>query len=157
MEFFLLLLVAVIAVWLFVPELIRNYEVNSPINTISDFHKEMVALAVSTDNFKTGRYNYSPPGERNPEPYVRHGTFDSSDNKGDDEFIPYPSDRNSNLMETRRNQITALLLIFALATGITILIPSFRWVIPLHISALVLLSGYMCLTMLLPFITRRLR
>ncbi|MBN2169242.1 MAG: hypothetical protein JW738_08360, partial [Actinobacteria bacterium] len=134
-----------------------NYEVNSPINTISDFHKEMVALAVSTNNFNRGRYNYSPPGERNPEPYVRHGSFESDTSTTDDEFVPYPSDRNHNLMETRRNQITALLLIFALATGITILIPSFRWIIPLHISALVLLSGYVFLSMLLPFITRHLR
>ena len=59
-------------------------------------------------------------------------------------------------METRRQRIMVTLLIIALGTGILTLIPKIRWIIPIHITVLVVLAGYSLLVMLLPYYERRL-
>jgi hypothetical protein len=53
-------------------------------------------------------------------------------------------------MVTRRNRVIATLLVIALGTGIMALIPSLKWIIPLHIVVLLVLAGYIALAILLP-------
>jgi len=53
-------------------------------------------------------------------------------------------------MIARRNRIIASLVTVALATGILILIPKLRWLIPLHVVVLIITAGYIFLVILKP-------
>jgi hypothetical protein len=153
LEILLLLLLVVAGGALFVPEFLKERSLGSPVDTISDFKRGMMALAISTHNYSQNRhYAYSRP---EPEPYVRRGRYSEHLDDGADDFIPYPSHRAHAEMETRRNRVVALLLLVALATGITALIPSMKWIIPLHIVVLVILASYIAIAILLPHANRR--
>ena len=153
MEILLLLLLLLVAGLLFLPEFLKERVLDSPVDTVSDFRRGMAALAVSTHNYGRGHYAYS---SGDPEPYVNvrrsHYTEQIDDSE---DFIPYPSTRARHEMVTRRNRVLALLLVVVLATGIMALIPSIKWIIPLHIIMLVILAGYIALAILMPHADRR--
>lgn len=157
MELILILLVATVAVLLLVPEMVKNYELNSPLDTISNFHREMGTLAATTDHYDKNRYYYTPYEGPEPEPYVRQGYFEPDDSNVEDDFVPYPSNRNRIAMETRRNQITALLMFVALGTGVLALVPSMKWALPLHFVMLLVFVVYVSLGILLPSFRRNVR
>lgn len=146
MEILLLLLLGVAGVLLFVPEFLKEHALGSPVDTISDFKRGMMALAVSTHNYSSGHYSYSA----DPDPYVKRSRYTEQLDDGDTSFIPYPSNRARMEMESRRNRVLSLLLLIALSTGIVSLIPNLKWMIPLHIVVLVILTGYIAVAILLP-------
>ncbi|MHB8893852.1 MAG: hypothetical protein ACYC99_01565 [Candidatus Geothermincolia bacterium] len=86
---------------------------------------------------------------------VRRSHYTEQVDEQSDAFVPYPSSRRHQQMETRRNRVIALLLVLALATGIMAIIPNMKWIIPLHIVVLVILAGYIALAILLPHAERR--
>ncbi len=160
MEILLLLLLMVSAAALYLPELLKERALDSPLDTVSEFHRGMAAIAVSTHNYQPGfdgLYTYSPRGGGEPEPYVRRSQYrDTGDDyryDGDD-FIPYPSNRARAEMETRRQRIMVVLWIIALASGILTLFSNLDWMIPVHIAILVLLAGYTMLAIVLPHYNR---
>lgn len=156
MEILLLLLLMLSAGLLFVPGFLKERALDSPVNTVSDFRRGMAALAISTHNYKrSGQYMYSRSSE--PEPYVnvRRSHYTEQVDDHSESFVPYPSTRRQHQMETRRNRVIALLLVVALATGIMAIIPSLKWIIPVHIVMLVILAGYIALAILLPHAERR--
>jgi len=151
MEILLLLLLMLSAGLLFLPEFLKERVLDSPVNTVTDFRRGMDALAVSTHNYGRGHYAYS---SGDPEPYVRRSHYTEQIDDSDD-FIPYPSTRARHEMVTRRNRVLAMLLVVVLATGIMALVPSLKWIIPLHIILLVILAGYIALAILMPHAERR--
>ncbi|HEY5494344.1 MAG TPA: hypothetical protein VIK15_07100 [Candidatus Anoxymicrobiaceae bacterium] len=151
MEILLLLLLMLSAGLLFLPEFLKERVLDSPVNTVTDFRRGMAALAVSTHNYGRGHYAYS---SGDPEPYVRRSHYTEQIDDSDD-FIPYPSTRARHEMVTRRNRVLAMLLVVVLATGIMALVPSLKWIIPLHIILLVILAGYIALAILMPHAERR--
>jgi len=75
LEILLLVLLAASVAVIFVPELMKERSLDSPIDTITDFRRGMVALAISTHNserYRAQRYE--------PEPYFRRNQYDSSYN-----------------------------------------------------------------------------
>jgi hypothetical protein len=153
LEILLLLLLVIAGGLLFVPELLKERVLGSPVDTISDFKRGMMALAVSTHNYSpANQYSYIEPDR---EPYVRRSQYASRMDDEPDDFIPYPTNRARVEMETRRNRVVALLLMVALATGITALIPTMKWIIPVHIVVLVILASYIALAILVPHANRR--
>lgn len=157
MEIVLILLVAAVAILFLVPDLVKSYELNSPLETISNFHREMGTLAASTNHYDKNKYYYTPYEGPEPEPYVRQSYFEPEDSRIDDDFIPYPSNKNRAAMEARRNQITALLMVICLGTGVLALVPSMRWAIPLHFVMLLTLVSYISIGILLPTFKRHVR
>jgi hypothetical protein len=154
LEILLLLLLVLMAGILFIPGFLKERALDSPVETVSDFRRGMTALAVSTHNYKPSRrYMYSRSSE--PEPYVRRSHYTEQLDEYGEEFIPYPTSRRHQEMEARRNRVIALLLVCALATGILAIIPSLKWVIPIHIVVLVILAGYIALAILVPHVERR--
>lgn len=151
MEILLLLLLMLSAGLLFLPEFLKERVLDSPVNTVTDFRRGMAALAVTTHNYGRGHYAYS---SGDPEPYVRRSHYTEQIDDSDD-FIPYPSTRARHEMVTRRNRVLAMLLVVVLATGIMALVPSLKWIIPLHIILLVILAGYIALAILMPHAERR--
>jgi hypothetical protein len=156
LEILLLLLLVLMAGILFVPGFLKERTLDSPVETVSDFRRGMTALAVSTHNYKPSRqYMYSRSTD--PEPYVnvrRSHYTEQLDEHGED-FVPYPTARRHQEMEARRNRVIAILLVCALATGIMAIIPTLKWVIPIHIVMLVILAGYIALAILVPHAERR--
>jgi hypothetical protein len=154
LEILLLLLLLVGAGVIFLPEILKERALDSPVDTISDFKRGMTVLATSTHNQKpsAGRYYASVGGD--PEPYVRRSHYTDRDDFPTEDFIPYPSNKARAEMETRRSRIIALLLVITLATGILAIIPSIRWIIPLHIAMLLILAIYIGLVILLPHYDR---
>lgn len=158
MEILLLLLLVVSAAALYVPEIIKGRALDSPIDTISDFRRGMNALGTSSQGYRPSidhRGVYSASGQNEPEPYVRRSPYSDYDDEDDVDFIPYPSNKARMQMETRRQRILLLLWMVALATAVTALIPSIRWIIPLHIVVLLLLAGYTLMVVILPGRDRR--
>lgn len=156
LEILLLLLLMLTAGILFVPGLLKERALGSPVNTVSDFRRGMAALAISTHNYKpSGQYMYSRSTE--PEPYVnvRRSHYTEQVDDQAENFVPYPSSRRQHQMEARRNRVIAILLVLALATGIMALIPNLKWIIPVHIVMLVVLAGYIALAILVPHAERR--
>lgn len=156
MEILLLLLLLVVAGALFLPDILKEHVLGSPVDTISDFKRGMMALAISTHNYNPGDgAYYSSVNE--PEPYVRRGSYPKEtgyDNEED--FIPYPSNKARAEMVNRRNRIIALLLVVTVITGILAVVPSLRWIIPLHLGLLLIMAIYIGLSILLPhYETRR--
>lgn len=149
----LVIFVAVLGA-VFLPEILRQRVLDSPLQTVSEFRRGMAALQVSTDSPQI------PKGkelniQEEVEPYVRRNVYQSS--YGDDsegEFIPYPRDRARAQMEARKHRIIAVLTLLTLGTGISIVAPSLRWMIPVHIVMLVLLCAYLFLAILLPYYNR---
>ena len=86
---------------------------------------------------------------------MRRGSYSGQDDSSDSEIMPYPRNKVHAEMETRRSRIIALLLIITLATGILAIIPSIRWIIPVHIAILLILAIYIGLVILLPHYERR--
>jgi hypothetical protein len=158
LEILLLLLLLVSAGVIFLPGILKERVLGSPIDTISDFRRGMIALAISTHNYKPAQRSYyaSASGGSDPEPYVRRSYYSDQDNAHyDDDFMPYPSNKAKGEMETRRNRIIALLLVVTLSTGICAIVPKLRWIIPLHIMMLLVLTIYIGLVILLPHYERR--
>lgn len=156
LEILLLLLLLASAGVLFLPDILKERALDSPLNTISDFKRGMMVLATSTDNYsrQSGGYYASTGGE--PEPYVRRSSYSDHDNySGEEEIIPYPSNRARAEMAARRSRIIAILLVVTLATGILSIIPSIRWIIPVHLTLLLILSVYIGLVILVPQYERR--
>jgi len=153
LEILLLVLLAASVAVIFVPELMKERSLDSPIDTITDFRRGMVALAISTHNserYRAQRYE--------PEPYFRRNQYDSSYNDGEDEgeFIPYPRTGRGHVeAETRRNRILVTMWVVVLATSFLMLVPSLKWVIPLHITLLVLLAVYSIAVIVLPSYRKR--
>ena len=151
MEILLLLLLLVSAGALYLPELLKERALDSPIDTISDFRRGMTALAISTHNMdpRDNRYYSTRAGET--EPYVRRNSYPADyDYAPVRDSIPYPQNKAQAEMETRRNRIIAVLLFLTLATGIMVIVPSLRWAIPVHILLLVALTAYIGIAVLLP-------
>jgi hypothetical protein len=117
----------------------------------------MVALAISTHNYKPGRTGYYfSSGGGDPEPYVRRSSYSTSEEQTyQDDIVPYPTNRARAEMETRRSRIIAILLMVTLVTGICAIIPNLRWIIPLHLTMLLVLAIYIGLVILLPHYERR--
>ena len=157
MEILLLLLLLVSAGALLLPDILRERNLDSPLSTISDFRRGMTALAISTHNYKPkgGEYYLSVHAGTEPEPYVRRSYYSDRDDGYEDEIIPYPSNKARAEMENRRNRIIALLLVVTLSTGICCIIPKLRWIIPVHITLLLILAIYIGLVILLPHYERR--
>jgi hypothetical protein len=160
LEILLLLILTIGAGVFFLPGILKERALDSPLDTISDFRRGMTALAISTKYPDSAMgdtyYSYSSRGQNDPEPYFRRSEFvDSEDDYLDDEFLPYPSNRARAAMETKQHRIIALLLCIALGTGIAALFPGLKWIIPLHISVLVILAAYTFVTILLPAYNRR--
>jgi len=57
--------------------------------------------------------------------------------------------------ETRRNRILVTMWVVVLATSFLMLVPSLKWVIPLHITLLVLLAVYSIAVIVLPSYRKR--
>lgn len=160
MEVLLLLVLLIGAGALLMPGFLRERILDSPVDTISDFRRGMTALAISTHNYKpikSGYYLSSTGGD--PEPYVRrssYGSFDEEPYREDrEDMVPYPSNRTRAYMETRRSRIIAILLVVTLFTGICAIIPNLRWIIPFHLTMLLVLAIYIGLVILLPHYERR--
>ena len=154
MEILLLLLLVAGAGVLFLPDILREHALDSPIDTISDFKRGMTVLASSTHNGPARGQYYASAGQQ-PESYVRRGSYSGQDDSSDSEIMPYPRNKVHAEMETRRSRIIALLLVVTLATGILAIIPSIRWIIPVHIAMLLILAIYIGLVILLPHYERR--
>jgi hypothetical protein len=153
LEILLLLLLMLGAGLVFLPEFLKERTLDSPVETVSDFRRGMTALAVSTHNHEPrGRY-YARANE--PDPYVRRSHYTEQIDDRAEDFIPYPSNRGRMDMETRRNRVLALLLVIAISTAIMALVPNMKWIIPLHVVILVVLAGYIALSILLPHAQRR--
>ena len=149
-----MLLAASVAV-IFVPELMKERSLQSPIDTVSDFRRGMAALAISTHNYRSGS---SPAQKYEPEPYFKqnhYGSGYSSDDGVGEEVIPYPRTRRHMESETRKHRILVTMWIIVLSTSFLTLIPKLRWVIPLHIVLLVLLAAYSMAVIILPYYRRR--
>jgi hypothetical protein len=154
LEILLLVLLAASVAVIFVPELMKERFLDSPIDTVTDFHRGMVALAISTHNDRSGRYRAQ---RYEPEPYFRRNQYDSSYNDGEDqgEFIPYPRTRGHVESETRKHRILITMWLVVLATSFLMLVPSLKWIIPLHIVLLVLLAAYSMAAIVLPYYRKR--
>lgn len=156
MEILLLLLLLVVVGALYLPEILRERTLDSPLDTVSDFHRGMNALALSTHHSEAGTggenrgYYFSAYGQNEPEPYVRRSSYENSDDGYREDFIPYPTNRARIQMENRRHRVIATLLILELATGILSLVPTLRWMVPVTVSVVVITAGYIFLTILLP-------
>lgn len=153
MEIFLLLLLMITAGAFFLPGILKERALDSPIDTISDFRRGMTALAISTHNHDNLYFSH---GQEETESYFRRREYrgEFEDDYYED-VIPYPRNKARAEMEVRRHRITAGLLIVVLASGIASLIPGLDWVLPFHIAMLVLLAGYIFLVILLPGYNRR--
>lgn len=158
MEILLLALLVIGAGILIVPQVLKQRTLDSPLDTITDFHRGMSALSLSTRDYEPrvkGQYYVRTDSQNDPEPYVRRSSYEEYEEGHDEDFIPYPSNKARIEMETRRQRVMVTLLIIALFTGIMTLIPKIRWIIPIHIAVLVLLAGYLLLVILLPYYERR--
>jgi hypothetical protein len=156
LEVLLLLVLLIGAGALLMPGFLRERILDSPVDSISDFRRGMTALAISTHNYKPinpGYYLSSTGGD--PEPYVRRSSYGSFDDEASrEEIVPYPSNRTRAYMETRRSRIIAILLVVTLITGICAIIPNLRWIIPVHLTMLLILAIYIGLVILLPHYER---
>lgn len=150
MEILLLLLLLVVAGALFLPDMLREHILDSPVDTISDFRRGMAALAISTHNHRPGQGVYCALPSSEAEPYVRRGNYARESDYYEEDFIPYPSNRAKAEMVNRRNRIIALLLVVTVFTAILALIPTMRWVIPVHLALLLIMAIYIGLSILLP-------
>ncbi|MDD5748091.1 MAG: hypothetical protein PHP64_03415 [Actinomycetota bacterium] len=152
MELMLLLLVVLGAAVLYLPEIIRERVFDSPLESVSDFKRGMMALSTSTHGYKfQSPYEPSPQIGNGPEPYIKRNFTnyegDDYDEYSDDEIIPYPRNRAKVEMIRKRKRITLLLLALTMGTGILIIIPRFRWAIPIHVAILVILACYILLAL----------
>ena len=158
MEILLLALLVISAGVIIVPQVLRQRAADSPLDSVTDFHRGMSALAISTRQYeqrvKEQQY-LRAERQGDTEPYVRRSQYGEYEEKDDDDFIPYPSNKAHVEMETRRQRIMVTLLIIALGTGILTLIPKIRWIIPIHIAVLLMLAGYLLLVMILPYYAGR--
>lgn len=155
MEILLLLLLVASAGVLFLPDILRERALDSPVDTVSDFKRGMTVLASSTHNYEPVRGQYYASAGEQPESYVRRGNYSGQDDSSNSEIMPYPRNKVHAEMEARRSRIIALLLVVTLATGIAAIIPSIRWIIPVHIAMLLILAIYIGLVILLPHYERR--
>lgn len=152
MEILLLILLMVVAGVLFLPEFLKERSLDSPAHTVSDFRRGMSALAWSThnnDKRNEGIYTMSASGSE-PEPYIRRSRYDDGQIESTEEVIPYPRNRARAEMQHRRQRVAISLWAVVILTGILALIPSIRWMLPVHLSLLLLLAGYTILVMMAP-------
>jgi len=158
LDILLLALLVISAGVIIVPQVLRQRAADSPLDSVTDFHRGMSALAISTRQYeqrvKEQQY-LRAERQGDTEPYVRRSQYGEYEEKDDDDFVPYPSNKAHVEMETRRQRIMVTLLIIALGTGILTLIPKIRWIIPIHIAVLLMLAGYLLLVMILPYYAGR--
>jgi len=161
LEILLLLLLMISVAVLYLPSIMKERALGSPLDTVSDFRRGMLALASSTRRIgprMARRYDYSPSSQNEPEPYFRRSRYgddaDYAREEDSEDFIPYLSNKSQALMETRRQRIMMSLLIVALGTGILALIPKLKWILPIHVVVLVLLATYTLLVIFLPYYNR---
>jgi hypothetical protein len=159
LEIILLLLLMVGAGMVFLPGVLKERALDSPLNTVSDFRHGMAVLGVSSNGpdqlLEQSYSSYSARGQNDPEPYFRRNSFvEHEDESLDEEFMPYPSNKAHSSMVTKQHRIIALLLIVALGTGIAALFPALKWIIPFHIAILVILAAYTFVVVLLPSYNR---
>lgn len=155
MEILLLLLLLIVATALYLPEILKERTLDSPLDTISDFHRGMNALALSTHNMdhtagERPGYYYAGQDSYQQEPYVRRSRYADHEEDFEDEITPYPMNRARYEMRTRRHRIIAVLLILELTSGILSLLPSFSWMLPVTVALIVISAGYIFLAVLLP-------
>jgi len=160
LEIILLLLLVVGAGGVFLPGILKERALDSPLDTVSDFRYGMAVLGISTngsDRVLEQTYSsHSTRGQNDPEPYFRRNSFvEHEDEPLDEEFMPYPSNKAHASMVTKQHRIIALLLIVALGTGIAALFPGLKWIIPFHIAILVILAAYTFMVVLLPSYDRQ--
>ncbi len=156
MEILLLLLLLAVAGAIFLPDMLKERVLDSPVDTISDFRRGMMALAISTHNYRPTRGAYYSVAGNEPEPYVKRSSFPrENDYYEEDEFIPYPSNKARAEMVNRRNRIIALLLVITVATAILAIIPGLHWILPVHLVLLLIMAIYISLSILLPHYERR--
>ena len=145
---------------LFLPGILKERALDSPLDTVSDFRYGMAVLGISSngsDRILEQTYSsHSARGQNDPEPYFRRNSFvEQEDEPLDEEFMPYPSNKAHASMVTKQHRIIALLLIVALGTGIAVLFPGLKWIIPFHIAILVILAAYTFVVVLLPSYNRQ--
>lgn len=149
MEILLFLLLVGSAAVLFIPGIMKERSLDSPLDTVSDFRRGMNVLAYSTHEYQQeGRSLMSSRGET--EPYVRRNTYPMSYEDQDRDFVPYPSNRMRAEAAVRRQRILITLWIVTIITAILALFPSIRWILPLHIAILVILATYSMLVLIVP-------
>lgn len=151
MEYFILFLLIIILSVHYLPEFLRERALNSPLETVHEFHRGMIALGFSvmrkephrrvnmTDyqsTYRTGRYlGYNNPG------------YDDSLYEGD--FIPYPRNRARTEMRIKRQRILAVLFLMLFATLMPCLIGAARWFIFVHAAVLALSAVYVFLVLIM--------
>lgn len=156
MEILLLLLLLVVAGALYLPEILKERTLDSPLHTVSDFHRGMNALAWSTHHGPDGSpdgsrgYYQSVYGQNEPEPYVRRSRYEYDSAGYPEEITPYPVNRARRQMEARRHRVIAALLMIEIAAGILALFPSLGWMVPVLLGLTVITAGYIFLTVLNP-------
>jgi hypothetical protein len=156
LEILLLLVLLIGAGALLMPGFLRERILDSPVDTISDFRRGMTALAISTHNYKPVNAGYYLSSGGGPDPYVRRSSYSTTDEEPySEEIVPYPSNRTRAYMETRRSRIIAILLVVTLITGICSIIPNLHWIIPIHLTMLLVLTIYIGLVILLPHYEKR--
>jgi hypothetical protein len=156
LEILLLLVLLIGAGALLMPGFLRERILDSPVDTISDFRRGMTALAISTHNYKPVNSGYYLSSGGDPDPYVRRSSYSATDEDPySEDIVPYPSNRTRVYMETRRSRIIAILLVVTLITGICAIIPNLHWIIPVHLTMLLVLTIYIGLVILLPHYEKR--
>lgn len=137
---------------LYLPDILKDRALDSPLETVSEFKRGMMALAIGTHNLRP-QVTTRNTRVSEPEPYVRRNEYLYDDDEFEyekDEIIPYPRNRARAEMIARRKRITLILLVITLGTGILTLIPGLRWVIPIHVVFLIILALYIFAAILLP-------
>lgn len=161
MEILLLLLLLIVAGALYLPEILKERILDSPLHTVSDFHRGMDALAWSTHHSPAGSPGrgqgcyQSVYSQNEPEPYVRRGRYDYADGGYDEDFVPYPVNRARMQMEKRRHRVIAILLVLELVAGVMALFPTLGWMVPVMFGLTAITAGYIFLTILGPGGNRR--
>jgi len=154
LEFLILLLLVIILSAHYLPEFLRQRALDSPLETINEFHRSMSALEFSTANLKTGiqlqgaQYQSNRPAGR----YLRQGYPGYDDSLYEGDFIPYPRNRAQIEMRIRRQRVLAVLFLILFGTLIPCLMGAARWFIFLHAGVFLLTSVY---TFLALFICER--
>ncbi len=153
MEVLMLLILLAAVGALFLPGILRTKVLNSPLQTVTNFRRGMLALATQTRGSRSEKHGgvmYKSRDSLYASTYPEEEWEDDEDYYNDSDITPYPQSHRGITAETRRQRIIVCLLGTALFTGIMALVPSMKWIIPFHFIVLVILAIYFLLVMLLP-------
>ncbi len=151
MEYFILALLIIILSVHYLPELLRQRALNSPLETVHEFHKGMATLGFSVikqiprNRINMADYQTTHQAGRYLRDY-NHG-YDDSLYEGD--FIPYPRNRARTEMRIKRQRILAVLFLMLFATLIPCLMGAAPWLIYVHAVVLVLSAVYVFLALII--------